>query len=270
MVDRALDAGMNFFDTADVYDRGHSEEFLGRVLKGRRERAIAATKFGMKMEGAGEGAKPACVRQAVEASLERLGMERIDLYQLHRPDASTPIADTLGVLDELVREGKVREIGCSNFSVAQLREAEKAAKTGARFVNVQNQYSLFHREPEQGVLAECERQGLSFLPYFPLANGLLTGKYRAGKAAPQGSRGAAGWGPKVFTPENLAKVEKLAAFAESRGHTLLELAFSWLAAKPAAASVIAGATTPEQVAANARAANWKITAAELAEVDRLT
>jgi aryl-alcohol dehydrogenase-like predicted oxidoreductase len=153
--------------------------------------------------------------------------------------------------------------------VKQLREAEKAAATGARFVSVQNEYSLFHRDPENGVLAECERQGLAFLPFFPLANGLLTGKYRAGQEPPSGSRAATGFGPKVFTPENLAKVEKLTQFAESRGHTLLELAFSWLASHQQVASVIAGATTPEQVRTNARATGWKMTPAEMAEAAAL-
>jgi aryl-alcohol dehydrogenase-like predicted oxidoreductase len=269
VVGAALDAGINFFDTADVYDQGHSEEFLGRALKGKRDRALIATKFGMKMDGIGQGARPEYVRSEVEASLKRLQIDRIDLYQLHRPDPNTPIADTLGALNDLVLEGRVREIGCSNFSVAQLQEASKAAGAGARFVSVQNEYSLFHREPEQGVLAECQRQSLAFLPYFPLANGLLSGKYRAGKEAPAGSRGAAGWGPKVFTPENLAKVEALAGFAESRGHTLLEMAFSWLAAQPQVASVIAGATSPEQVAANARAVSWQLTPAELREIATL-
>jgi aryl-alcohol dehydrogenase-like predicted oxidoreductase len=269
VVDAAMDAGINFFDTADIYDQGHSEEFLGRALRGRRERAVVATKFGMKMEGIGQGAKPEYVRQSAEASLRRLGMDYIDLYQLHKPDPNTPIAETLGALNDLVREGKVREIGCSNFSVEQLREAEQTAGAGARFVSVQNEYSLFHRNPEQGVLAECERQGLAFLPFFPLANGLLTGKYRAGHDAPAGSRGAVGFGPKVFTPENLAKVDKLAKFAGSRGHTLLELAFSWLAAHKTVASVIAGASAPEQVRSNARAADWEITAGELAEVESI-
>ncbi|MGA7238080.1 MAG: aldo/keto reductase [Bryobacteraceae bacterium] len=269
VVAAALDAGIDFFDTADIYDQGHSEEFLGRALKGRRDGAVVATKFGMKMEGIGQGAKPEYVRQAAESSLRRLGMERIDLYQLHKPDANTPIADTLGALTDLVQEGKVREIGCSNFSVDQLREAEKAAATGARFVSVQNEYSLFHRDPEHGVLAECERQGLAFIPFFPLANGLLTGRYRAGKDAPAGSRGAVGFGPKVFTPENLAKVERLKEFAEARGHTLLELAFSWLASHKLVASVIAGASTPEQVLSNARAADWRMSAAEIAEVERI-
>jgi len=213
-----------------------------------------------------QGAHPDYVRQAAEDSLRRLGVERIDLYQLHQPDPATPIADTLGALNELVRAGKVREIGCSNFSAAQLREARQAAGAGARFVSVQNQYSLFHREPEAEVIPECQKEGLAFLPFFPLANGLLTGKYRRGEAAPRGSRGDAGFGPKVFTDENLAKVEKLTAFAKERGHTLLELAFSWLAAQPTVASVIAGATSPEQVKANASAADWKLTAADLAEI----
>lgn len=269
VVTAALDAGINFFDTADIYDQGHSEEFLGRALKGKRDRAVIATKFGMKMEGIGQGARPEYVRSAVESSLKRLQIDRIDLYQLHRPDPNTPIADTLGALNDLAREGKVREIGCSNFSVIQLQEANEAAGTGARFVCVQNEYSLLHREPERGVLAECQRQGLAFLPYFPLANGLLSGKYRAGKEPPAGSRGAAGWGPKIFTPENLAKVEALAGFAESRGHTVLEMAFSWLAAQPQVASVIAGAASPEQVAANARAVSWKLTPADLREIETL-
>ena len=159
--------------------------------------------------------------------------------------------------------GKVREIGCSNFSAAQIREA------GGRFVSVQNQYSLFHREPEAEVLPECSRLGLAFLPYFPLASGLLTGKYRKGQPLPKGSRGDAGWGPKVFTDENLDKVERLIQFAEGRGHSLLELAFSWLAAQPAVASVIAGATSPEQVKANATAALWKLSPEELREIDTL-
>ncbi len=270
VVHAALDAGINFFDTADVYDSGHSEEFLGKALKGRygarNDRPIVATKFGMKMDERRKGAHPSYVRQAAEDSLRRLGIERIDLYQLHQPDPQTPIADTLGALDELVRAGKVREIGCSNFSAAQLREAWQAAGSGARFVSVQNEYSLLHREPEAEVIPECGRLGLAFLPYFPLASGLLTGKYRRGAAAPKGSRADAGFGPKLFTEENLAKVEALTAFADKRGHTILELAFSWLAAQPVVASVIAGATSPEQVRANAGAANWKLTPTDLSEL----
>jgi aryl-alcohol dehydrogenase-like predicted oxidoreductase len=277
VVHAALDAGIDFFDTADFYDTGHSEEFLGRALKGRHgasggasgNQAIIATKFGMKLDDQRHGARPDYVRRAAEDSLRRLGVERIDLYQLHQPDPATPIADTLGALNDLVRAGKVLEIGCSNFSAAQLQEARQAAGAGARFVSVQNQYSLFHREPEAEVIPECQKEGLAFLPYFPLANGLLTGKYRRGEAAPKGSRGDAGFGPKVFTEENLARVGKLTAFAEKRGHTLLELAFSWLAAQPTIASVIAGATSPEQVKANAAAADWKLTAADLAEISKI-
>jgi aryl-alcohol dehydrogenase-like predicted oxidoreductase len=263
VVDAAIDAGVNFFDTADIYDKGHSEEYLGRALGNRRREVVIATKFGMKFDETRSGARPEYVRQAAEDSLRRLGTDYIDLYQIHQPDPNTPIADTLGALQELKSAGKVREIGCSNFNLAQLREA------GGKFVSVQNQYSLFHREPEAEVLPECQKLGIAFLPYFPLANGLLTGKYREGKPLPKGSRGDAGWGPKMFTPENLRKVETLIQFAEGRGHTLLELAFSWLAVQPAVASVIAGATTPEQVKANASAATWKLSADDLAEIDRL-
>jgi aryl-alcohol dehydrogenase-like predicted oxidoreductase len=269
VVHAALDAGIDFFDTADIYDTGRSEEFLGRALKGRRAQAIVATKFGMKFDDLRSGAHPDYVRQAAEDSLRRLSIEQIDLYQLHQPDRATPIADTLGAMNDLVRAGKVREIGCSNFSSAQLREARQAAGNGVRFVSVQNEYSLFHREPEADVIPECEKEGLAFLPYFPLANGLLTGKYRRGEAAPKGSRGDVGFGPKVFTDENLSKLEKLTAFAETRGHTILELAISWLAAQPTVASVIAGATSPEQVKANSAAANWKLTPADLSEISAL-
>ncbi len=270
VVDAALDAGVNFLDTADVYGGGQSEEFLRGALAGRREKVVLATKFGIKMGEGKEGARPDYVKEAVEASLRRLGTDRIDLYQIHRPDPSTPIADTLGALNGLVREGKVREIGCSNFSAAQIREAEAAAANGAaRFVSVQNDYSLLQREPEKEVLPECARRGIAFIPYFPLANGLLTGKYRQGQPLPEGSRGQTGFGPKVFTEENLAKVESLIRFAESRGHSVLELAFSWLLGRPAVASVIAGAKTPEQLRANAGAAGWRLTPAEMAEVDSL-
>ena len=268
VVNAALDAGINFFDTADVYDTGNSEEFLGRALGGRRKNVIVATKFGMKMGEGKEGARPEYIRRAAEDSLRRLQTDYIDLYQLHRPDPKAPIADTLGALDELVKAGKVREIGASNFTAAQMREAETAAPAGAaRFVSIQNEYSMLHREPEEEVIAECRSLKLALLPYFPLANGLLTGKYRLGQPVPKGSRGDAGWGPKVFTDENLAIVGKLAAFAESRAHTLLELAIDWLLAQPAVSSVIAGASKPEQVKANAAAVNWKLTPADLQQVD---
>ncbi|HEV2736502.1 MAG TPA: aldo/keto reductase [Longimicrobiaceae bacterium] len=268
VVGAALDAGIDFFDTADVYGKGLSEEYLGRALGGRRGDVAIATKFGSAMDERRRGARPEYVRRAAEDSLRRLGTDYIDLYQIHRPDPEVPIADTLGALDELVRAGKVREIGCSNFSADQLREAEAAARGRARFVSVQNEYSLLHREPEAETLPECERQGLAFLPYFPLASGLLTGKYRRGQAAPQGTRiTEGGWRSDVLTDENLERVEALVAFAEGRGHTLLELAFSWLLARPAVASVIAGATSPAQVRGNAAAAGWRLTDSDLAAVD---
>ena len=263
VVQAALDSGIDFFDTADIYDKGHSEEYLGRALAGRRREAVIATKFGMKFDETRHGARPEYVRQAVEDSLRRLGTDYIDLYQLHQPDPSTPIADTLGALGDLVRQGKVREIGCSNFSAQQIREA------GGRFVSVQNQYNLLHREPEAEVLPECRRSDLAFLPYFPLANGLLTGKYRKGQPLPPGSRGDAGWGPKVFTEENLDKVERLVQFVATRGHSLLELAFSWLAAQPTVASVIAGAVSAEQVEANAAATRWNLAPEDLRQIDAL-
>lgn len=271
VVDAALEAGINFFDTADVYGGTKSEEFLGRALAGRRDQAVIATKFGAKVDEERRGARPEYVRRAAEDSLRRLGTDYIDLYQLHVPDPDVPIAETLGALDELVKEGKVRETGCSNFTAEMLREAEAAVKPGgARFVSVQNEYSLLKREPEKGVLAECERQGIAFLPYFPLASGLLTGKYRRGQAPPEGARiQAEGRYEKLLSDENLETVEKLAAFAEGRGHTLLELAVSWLLAQPTVASVISGATSAAQVRSNAAAAGWKLTPEELAEVDRI-
>ena len=271
VVNAAIDSGINFFDTADVYGGGQSEEYLGRALKGRREKVLIATKFGMKMADGKEGAQSAYIRQAASDSLRRLGTDHIDLYQLHRPDPSTPISDTLGALSELVKAGKVREIGCSNFSAQQLREAAQVSlHTGApRFVSVQNNYSLLHREPEAEVLPECQALGIAFLPYFPLANGLLTGKYRKGQPFPKSSRAEDGFGPKVFTDENLELAEQLRSFAESRGHTLLELSMAWLASKSVISSVIAGAKTPEQVRANASAVSWRLTDAEVAAVNAM-
>jgi aryl-alcohol dehydrogenase-like predicted oxidoreductase len=271
VVNSAIDAGINFFDTADIYGGGKSEEFVGRALASRRKQVILATKFGMRMDDERQGAKPVYVLQAAEDSLRRLGTDYIDLYQLHQPDASTPIADTLAALDQLVKAGKVREIGCSNFSVAQIREAISAVRNGAaRFVSVQNEYSLIHRDPEQGVLAECEREGLAFLPFFPLASGLLSGKYRKDKPAPAGTRLASGerFG-KMLSAQNLDLVEALTAYAESKGHTLLELSISWLLSHAVVGSVIAGATKPEQVKANAAAAGWQMTAAEVSEIEAI-
>ena len=268
VVDAAITSGINFFDTADRYGNGSSEEFLGRALEGRRDQVVIATKFGMEMGKDQQGASPKYVRKAIEASLQRLRTDRVDLYQLHQPDPKTPIADTLGTLDELVRGGKVREIGCSNFSVEQIREAAGAAK-GARFVSVQNEFSLFHREPEKGVLQECEKERMAFLPYFPLANGLLTGKYRIGKKPPEGSRAAEGFGPKVFTKRNLEIVEALIKFAEARSHSVLELAFGWLLSHKPVASVIAGASRPEQVRANAKSTSWQLSSDDLREIDAI-
>lgn len=268
VVHAALDAGVNFFDTADLYGEGRSEEYLGRAVRGRRSDAIIATKFGHERSAFGRGARPDHVRKALDGSLARLGTDYVDLYQVHQPDPATPIADTLGALDEAVRAGKVREIGCSNFSVDQLREAARAVPEGAaRFVSVQNEYSLFERQPEHGVLAECERQGLAFLPYFPLASGLLTGKYRRNAPVPAGRLSGGGRYGDLLTDENLAIVEELVAFAEGKGHTLLELAISWLLAHGVVASVIAGATKPEQVRANASAAGWRLDPGDLTTVD---
>jgi aryl-alcohol dehydrogenase-like predicted oxidoreductase len=271
VVGAALEHGINFLDTADIYGGTLSEEYIGRALAGRRDEVVIATKFGKPVDPQRRGARPEYVKQAAEDSLRRLATDYIDLYQIHEPDPSVPIEETLGALDELVRAGKVREIGCSNFSAAQLREAATAVPAeSARFVSVQNEYSLLQREAEREVLPECERLGLAFLPYFPLHSGLLTGKFRRGKAPPEGTRIAASakraeW----MADEKLAIVESLISFAESRGHTILELAFSWLLSRPVVASVIAGATSPSQVKSNASAANWTLTPYELTEVDRI-
>lgn len=272
VVNAALDAGINFFDTADVYGGGgQSEILLGQALGNRRAEVVIASKFGMAMEGQGSGASAAYIRTAVEASLRRLGTDYIDLYQLHTPDDETPIDETLAALDELVKAGKVREIGSSNFLAAQIREAEAAAKpSAARFASLQNEYSLLHRDDEREVLPECERLGIGYLPYFPLAYGLLTGKYRQGQAAPEGTRITTNPDPsRWLNDDNLRRVEGLVEFAESQGHTLLELAFSWLLARPVVSSVIAGAMKPEQIQSNAGAAAWQLTQADLKAVDEI-
>jgi aryl-alcohol dehydrogenase-like predicted oxidoreductase len=274
VIDAALDAGINFFDTADMYATGKSEELLGRLLAGRRRDVIIATKFGNEMPGQGRGARPAYVRKAIDASLKRLNTDYIDLYQQHIPDADVPIAETLGVLDELVKVGKVREIGCSNFSAAQLRQARKttdSSKGSGRFVSVQNEYSLLEREPEEEVLQECERQGLAFLPYFPLKSGLLTGKFRKGQPIPEDTRVAkSDRYRKLLTDENLDRVEAFVGYAEAHGRTVLELAFSWLLAHDVVASVIAGATSASQIRQNASAAGWKLSPTDLDQIDALT
>jgi aryl-alcohol dehydrogenase-like predicted oxidoreductase len=270
----ALDSGINFFDTSDVYGGTKSEEFMGRVLKARRDEAVIATKFGMKLDDDHPGgASPDYVRSAVEDSLRRLNTDRIDLYQLHRPDPSVPIAETLAAMGELVEAGKVLEIGCSNFSLDQLREAEAAVGAGKpKFVSVQNDYSLLKRGADLDVLPECAASGLAFLPFFPLFSGLLTGKYRRNEPLPEGSRLTAAPPERqatAFTDRNYEIVENLTAFAEERGHTILDLAFARLLANPAIPSVIAGATSGEQVRANAATAGWDLTPEEIAEVDRI-
>ncbi len=272
VIDAAISSGINFFDTADTYGKTRSEEFMGRALRGRRSDVIIATKFGKPVDEHRTGARPEYVHQACNDSLRRLDTDYIDLYQLHAPDPTVPIADTLGALDELVKAGKVREIGCSNFTAEQIREAEETSEHAgiARFVSVQNHYNMLRRDDERDVIPECERFGVAYLPYFPLESGLLTGKYRLGKSAPEGTRIAeGGWLASKFTDENLAIVERLIAFAESRQHTLLELAMSWLLRLSAVSSVIAGATSPEQVHDNANAASWILEPEDIQAVDMI-
>jgi aryl-alcohol dehydrogenase-like predicted oxidoreductase len=271
VVDAALQAGLNFFDTSDSY--GASEERLGQALDGRRDEVLIATKFGSPVIGepGTGGARPEYIRKAADASLGRLRTDHIDLYQIHRPDPETPIADTLGALSELVAAGKVREIGCSNFSAAQLREAHAAAGDGPRFVSVQNHYNLLNRADEAEVLPVCEELGIAYLPYFPLASGVLTGKYARGEKPPAGTR-LDRWGERaagVLNEATFDRVDALSAWAQQHGHSLLELAFAWLLGRPVVASVIAGATTPQQVAANAAAGQWQLSADEVAEVDAI-
>jgi aryl-alcohol dehydrogenase-like predicted oxidoreductase len=272
VVGAALEQGINFFDTADVYGGSKSEEMLGSALGTRRDEVLVATKFGMAFGDQAGGAAPAYVRVAVEHSLRRLGTDRIDLYQLHRPDPGVPIADTLAALAELVDEGKVREIGCSNFTAGQLEEAAAAVPPGAPgFASVQNHYSILHREPEDGVLDVSADLGVAFLPYFPLANGLLTGKYRSGEPAPEGSRLAGNEERRLeeMTDDRMSKVAALEVLAAGAGCTLVDLAFGWLLAHDVVASVIAGATTPAQVGANAATARFDPGPEVLARIDEI-
>jgi aryl-alcohol dehydrogenase-like predicted oxidoreductase len=265
VVDAALDAGVNFFDTADVYgNHGGSERFLGELLEGRRDRVVLATKFGNDMgDSAQARGSREYMRRAVEASLGRLRTDRIDLLYYHRPDGVTPISETVAAMAELVDEGKVVALGVSNFDVAQLDEAVEAGDIAA----LQNEYSLLEREAERDVLPQCRELGVGFVPYFPLASGLLTGKYRRGEPAPEGSRLAGR--SHLLTDERFDEVEAFEEFASERGHSLLELAIGALAAQPGVASVIAGATTPEQVRANVAAAAWTPTADDLDALRRI-
>ncbi len=278
VVDAALDHGVNLFDTADIYGTPHgaSEELLGAALKGRRDDVIIATKFGMDMQGGngpdwGARGGRRYLTRAVEASLRRLGTDHIDLYQLHSPDPATPIAETLAALDDLVRAGKVRYLGNSNFAGWQIADAAWTARTGhlTPFVSAQNQYNLLERGVEDEVLPACERYGLGMLPFFPLASGLLTGKYRRNEPAPAGGRLSEERYAARLAGARWDTIEALGAYAEKRGLSMLDVAIGGLAAKPAVASVIAGATRPEQVAANVAAGSWVPTAEDLAELDAI-
>jgi aryl-alcohol dehydrogenase-like predicted oxidoreductase len=275
VVGACLDAGITFFDTADVYGGSKSEVMLGEALKGKRHEVVLATKFASPM-GAGpdqRGGSRRYVMNAVEASLKRLGTDYIDLYQMHQPDKDTPIEETLGALDDLVTQGKVRYVGNSNFTGWQIADADWTARDAHinRFVSAQNNYSLLERKVEFEVNPACERFGLGMLPFFPLASGLLTGKYRRGEAPAADTRLAA-WGARgqaALNDKNFDRLEALSGYAEARGHDLLELAFAWLLGHGVVSSVIAGATKPEQVKANAAAAGWKLTPEEVAEVSEL-
>jgi aryl-alcohol dehydrogenase-like predicted oxidoreductase len=275
VIDAAIEAGINFFDTADVYGASQSEVMLGKALGERRKDVILATKFAAPMGGSPyqRGGSRRYIITAVEASLKRLGTDYVDLYQMHRPDADTPIEETLMALDDLVRAGKVRYIGNSNFTGWQIADASWIAKSGhlTPFVSAQNNYSLLERGVEKEVTPACEHFGLGLLPYFPLASGMLTGKYRRAEPPPEGTRLAAFGrrGAEALSDAAFDKVDKLKAWTEERGHTLLELAFAWLLGHSIVPSVIAGATSAEQVKANAGAAAWKLTPAEVAEVSEL-
>jgi aryl-alcohol dehydrogenase-like predicted oxidoreductase len=272
VVDAALDEGITLLDTADTYgNRGGSETLLGQVLKGRRDRVVLATKFGMDMGGGPNEARGSrwYIREAIEGSLRRLQTDFVDLYQLHRPDPKTPIEETMAALHELVTEGKVRYIGSSNFTGWQVADAEWVARTGrtTRFISAQNHYNLLERGVESDVVPACVHFGVGVLPFFPLASGLLTGKYRRGEEAPEGTR-LAGRLDRVEA-SRFETLDALEAFARQRGITLLDVAIGGLASRPAVASVIAGATKPEQVRANAAAGGWGPTEEDQAAFDQL-
>ena len=274
VVDAALDAGITLFDTADIYGDGASETLLGEVVEGRRDRVVLATKFGMDMHGSNgqdHGARGSrrYIRRAIDASLARLRTDHVDLYQYHAPDGITPIEETLAALDELVTEGKVRYVGPSNLGAWQVVEADWIARRDRRerFVSAQNEYSLLERGIEAELAPACESYGVSILPYFPLASGLLTGKYRRDLPRPTGTRLEGRDG--VFTDAAFDRIEALAGFAQARGVSMLDVAIGGLAAQPAVASVIAGAMSPGQVRANAAAGLWEPTADDLAELDRV-
>lgn len=264
VIDAALDEGITFFDTADIYGRGLSEKYLGDVLRGRRDRVMLATKFGMDMgDGKGPRGSREYILHAVDASLARLRTDVIDYYWYHQPDGVTPVAETLGTLHELVQAGKVRAVGASNFNAAQLREADEAAAAHGftPFTAVQNEYSLLVRDAEADVLPTCERLQLGFVPFYPLASGLLTGKYRRGEPAPEGARLSGR--DRIATDEQFELVDALQRYAAERGIALTDVAIGALLAQPTVSSVIAGATRPEQVRSNAAAARWSPTEQDL-------
>ena len=277
VVEKALDSGVTLFDTADVYGpRGLSEEFLGVALKGKRREAIVATKF-MGPMGEGtlwSGASRRYIFDAIDASLKRLDTDYVDLYQIHFPDVNTPIAETMRALDEVVRSGRARYVGCSNFAGWQVVEAQWVARSGhfSEFVSAQNQYNLLDRRIERELVPAADAYGLGVLPYFPLASGFLTGKYKQGEAPPEGTRLAAGGGmaDRVLNEGNFETLQKLQSFAESAGHNMLELAIGWLASQPHVSSVFSGATKPEQVEQNVAAGEWKLNAEEMAKVNEIT
>jgi aryl-alcohol dehydrogenase-like predicted oxidoreductase len=277
VVHKALDLGITLFDTADTYgNHGGSESYLGEILGDARKQIVLASKFGMPMDDVGEkmGGSRRYIMNAVEDSLRRLRTDWIDLYQLHRPDPRTPIEETLRALDDLVRQGKVRYIGCSNLPAWQVVESCWTSRVCGLngFVSCQDEYSLVHRQPELELIPAMRQYGLGMLPYFPLASGLLTGKYRRNVAMPEGARltTTQRLADRYLTDRNWAIAENLAAFASARGHSPLELAFSWLLAQDRVASVIAGATRPEQLEENVKAGSWCLTQDDLAEIDRIT
>jgi aryl-alcohol dehydrogenase-like predicted oxidoreductase len=268
VVDVAIDAGITLFDTADIYGQGTSEEHIGRALVGRRDRVLIATKFGKPMHERPEERRGSrdYIRWAVESSLRRLRTDVIDLYQMHEPDEGTPIEETLGALHELLEEGKVRYVGSSNYSAQQIERADRTARERklTRFVSAQNEYSLLERDAEDELLPACERLGIGVLPFFPLASGLLTGKYRRGEQATEGRLAG-----REIPAERWERVERLQRYADERGLSLLAVAIGGLSAMPAIASVIAGATKPEQVRANVDAGGWEPSATDLAALEAL-
>lgn len=268
IVEAALNAGINFFDTSNSYSDGLSEEYIGKALGARRSDVVIATKFGMH-----EGASRDMVYASVETSLRHLGTDYIDLYQIHRPDPQTPIEETLTALDDLVRQGKVRSIGCSNFSGEQLAEALAVSRAAgfAPFVTAQNSYSLLQRDIETELVPVCRKHGIGILPYYPLFRGLLTGKYRRGEPAPAGTRLAGGGRGAALLKDDAVfdKIESLEAFAQERGHDILEIAIAWLASQPFIPSVIAGASKPEQATANARAAEVVLSPDDMAALEAI-